>query len=383
MIIAIDGYEANVVHRVGIGRYAYEIIKHIYDHLFNQAVNDKYKNISVRIYLPDKPLSDLPPVSTKWQYRISQPRKLWTFIGLPMAIASDFPKSEVIFSPTHYIPRFVDGAKVMSIMDLSYIKYPQLFKAKDLYQLTKWTEYSIAHTKRIFTISQAAKHDIINQYHVPENRIVVTYPGIKILNSEKLVKDDMINKYQISKNFILSVGTLQPRKNYVKLISAFALFLKQNRQKFHNLELVIIGKKGWMYEAILAAPQKFGIESQVKFLDFVVDADLPYFYNNALCFVLPSLYEGFGLPVAEAMSYGCPVVVSKVSSLPEIAGNAGIYIDPENVESIAKGMLTAVRQRNLIQGKIRSKNGLELVKQFSWEKSAQLTLDTLINVANS
>ena len=138
------------------------------------------------------------------------------------------------------------------------------------------------------------------------------------------------------KNYILSVGTLQPRKNYSKLIEAFSLFLKANKQKFSDLQLLIIGKKGWLYEEILAAPRKFGVAERVKFLDFVKDEDLPGYYAHALCFALPSLYEGFGLPVLEAMAYQCPVVVSNVSSLPEIAGKAAVYVDPESAESIAQ-----------------------------------------------
>ncbi len=183
------------------------------------------------------------------------------------------------------------------------------------------------------------------------------------------------------KNYILSVGTLQPRKNYVRLIEAFGLFLKENKQKFSDLQLLIIGKKGWLYEEILAAPKKYGIADRVTFLDFVKDQDLPAYYKKALCFALPSLYEGFGLPVLEAMAYGCPVVVSNVSSLPEIAGRAAVYIDPNNVESIKNGLLMAVRQRNLVQGRNRIAAGLSQVRKFTWEKAAQQTLEVLQGVA--
>ena len=189
------------------------------------------------------------------------------------------------------------------------------------------------------------------------------------------MKHDVMTK--TPKNYILSVGTIQPRKNYVRLIEAFSIFIKQNRQKFSDLKLIIIGKKGWLYEPIFAAPKKFGIEDRVKFMDFVPDAALPSYYKHALCFALPSLYEGFGLPVLEAMSYKCPVVVSNVSSLPEIAGKAGIYVDPTNVQDIARGLLTAVRQRNLIQGKNRINAGVTETRKFTWEKAAKETLTAL------
>ncbi len=369
MNIGIDGYEANVVRRVGIGRIAHETIKGMYAILKKESK----RTVNVIVFLPTPPMPDMPAQTDWWHYRVVGPKKLWTFIGLPLAMRRE--NLDVMFSPTHYIPRFTAIPRVMSIMDLSYLKFPQLFKPKDLYQLTRWTAYSAAHAKKIFTISEASKNDIIKEYHVPDDKVVVTYPGFTMGDAS-----DIPDKYHISRNYILSVGTIQPRKNYTRLIEAFSLFLKQNRQKFSDLHLVIIGKKGWLYEDILAAPKKFGVEDRVKFLDFVPDGDLPSFYRHALCFALPSLYEGFGLPVLEAMAYKCPVVVSNVSSLPEIAGKAGIYVDAGSAQSIAGGLLTAVRQRNLIQGKQRVNAGLAQMKKFTWEKAARQTLEVLENI---
>jgi glycosyltransferase involved in cell wall biosynthesis len=366
MKIGIDGYEANVARRVGIGRIAHETLKSIYSILKNES----RRTVSVVVFLPTKPLPDMPVETDFWKYHVTGPGKLWTFIGLPMAMKSEH--LDVMYSPTHYIPRFTSVPRVAAIMDLSYLKFPQLFKPKDLYQLTHWTAYSAAHAKKIFTISQASKNDIIKAYRIPDDRVVVTYPGFTM---NKVLPTKMY------KNYILSVGTLQPRKNYVRLIEAFSIFLKQNRQKFGNLQLVIIGKKGWLYDDILAAPKKFGVAERVKFMDFVPDSELPSFYQHALCFALPSLYEGFGLPVLEAMAYKCPVVVSNVSSLPEIAGNAGIYVDAGSTESIANGLLTAVRQRNLVQGRQRVNAGLAQMKKFTWEKAAKETLDVLEQIA--
>lgn len=361
MNIGIDGYEANVEHRVGIGRYAYEILTHLYPFM---------RKHTVTVFLPSAPRADMPPETPNWKYKVGGPNKLWTFVGLPLAMRSEH--LDVMYSPTHYVPRFTMVPRVMAVMDVSYLKYPQLFKAKDLFQLKNWTAYAVAHTKKIFTISQASKNDIIKEYHVPASKVVVTYPGFTMGETISIA-----GKYHISKNYILSVGTIQPRKNFTRLIEAFALFLRENKQKFSDLELVIIGKKGWLYEPIFEAPRKYGVEDNVKFLDFVPDADLPGFYSHALCFALPSLYEGFGLPVLEAMAYKCPVVVSNVSSLPEIAGKAGIYVDPNSAESIAKGLLTAVRERNLIQGRTRVSSGVAQTKKFTWENAAKQTLEVL------
>ena len=359
MNIGIDGYEANVSERVGVGQYAFEILTHLHP---------LTKNHQVTVFLPSAPRADMPKETSYWHYRVVGPKKFWTFIGLPLAIKRERPAIDVMFSPTHYIPRFTAVPRVMAIMDISYLKYPELFKTKDLYQLRHWTAFSVAHAAKIFTISEYSKSDIIKEYQVPRDRVVVTYPGLTM---------NKFTRVPSVRNYILSVGTLQPRKNYVRLIEAFSLFLKENKQKFSDLKLVIIGKKGWLYKDILAAPKHFGIEDRVKFLDFVSDAELPSWYKHALCFALPSLYEGFGLPVLEAMAYQCPVVVSNVSSLPEIAGKAGIYVDPEDAVSIAQGLLTAVRQRNLVQGRERITAGLARAKKFTWEKAARQTLDVL------
>jgi glycosyltransferase involved in cell wall biosynthesis len=374
MKIGIDGYEANVFRRVGIGQYAYEILNHLHRLLSQQ----KERSIEIIVFLPASPLSDLPKETAWWHYRVTGPSKLWTYIGLPLALRREHPGVDVLFSPTHYIPRFTSVPRVMAIMDLSYLKFPDLFRAKDLYQLRHWTAYAVAHARKIITISEASKNDIIKEYHVPGDKVVVTYPGFTMTHVSNTP-----SKYHVSRNFILSVGTIQPRKNYSRLIEAFALFLKENKQKFSDLQLVIIGKKGWLYEDILAAPKKYGIEDRVKFLDFVAERELPFFYTHALCFVLPSLYEGFGLPVLEAMAYKCPVVVSNVSSLPEIAGKAGIYVDADSAQSIAGGLLTAVRQRNLIQGKQRVNAGLAQMKKFTWEKAAQQILEVLEKVGGT
>lgn len=363
MLIAIDGYEANVTKRVGIGRYAFEILWGFYrNHAPHRFI----------IYLPDQPLVDLPPETSWWKYRVVKPKRFWTWLGLPLAIKLTRPKPEVIFSPTHYIPRFTSIPKAMAIMDLSYLKYRELFRAKDLYQLTRWTAYSVKHSQRIFTISEHSKDDIISSYRVPKGKVVVTYPG---MNMNKDVKPKA--KYSMSKNYILAVGTLQPRKNFQRLIAAFARSYPDLASDYPGLELVIVGKSGWLFAEILSAPKQHGVEKQVKFLDYVAEADLPALYQGALCLVLPSLYEGFGLPVLEAMHYGCPVVVSRSSSLPEIAGEAGIYVDPEDEQSIADGLkqVLAERKSDRINGRI--KLGKKLAQKFSWEKAAKQTLVAL------
>ena len=375
MIIAIDGYEANFASRVGIGRYAFEILKHIYQIEEKRTDRNEY-----RIYIPSHKLADLPEETPWWKYRVISPRKFWTFIAFPLALSSDTPKAHVVFSPTHYAPRFVSIPKVISIMDLSYLRYPKLFRPKDLFKLTQWTKYSAVSAKAICTISGFSRHDILHEYRVDPSKVVVTYPGVGMELKVKSEKSKVSDTYIFPPRYILSVGTLQPRKNYVRLIEAFSLLKSNHSTEYKDVELVIVGKKGWLYDEILKSPKKFGVESSVRFLDFVDDHDLPALYKKALCFALPSLYEGFGLPVLEAMAYSCPVVISNVSSLPEIAGNAGVYVEAENVQSIADGIHKTILEIQSAEGKKRIKAGLEQVKKFSWENAAKKTLEILEKV---
>jgi glycosyltransferase involved in cell wall biosynthesis len=392
MIIAIDGYEANQKNRVGIGRYAYEILVRLYEEIGKshaQETGNKKQNVTMCIvYLPDPPLPDMPKETSYWTYRVVRPKKLWTFIGLPLAITREKVRPDVIYSPTHYIPRFVTIPRVMAIMDLSFLSYPELFRSKDLHQLVHWTAYGAKHAAAIFTISEFSRNAILDRYRVARGAVTVTYPGLNIpmiSHDQKRPAGELpglTKKYGIADHYILSVGTIQPRKNYVRLIEAFSEFLKKNKQKFGVVDLVIVGKKGWLVDDILHAPEKYGVQNRVKILESVPDEDLPGLYAHALTFALPSLYEGFGLPVLEAMAYGCPIVVSNVSSLPEIAGKAGVYVHPENVDDIARGLLASVRERNLMQGRLRIKRGYEQVKKFSWAQAGRKTLEILEAVAH-
>lgn len=362
MIIGIDGNEANVEKKVGISEYAYQLLLQFY----------KHPELQFLIYLKHSPREDMPKARKGWKYIVVGPKKLWTQIGLPFYLFTHFPRPDIFFTPTHYAPRFSPVPTVISVMDVSYLHFPELFAKRDLYQLTSWTKYSVAHAKRVLTISNASRNDIIQGYQKDPKKVVVTYPGIKSESKDmnkELSKKELQEKFGIDKEYILFVGTLQPRKNISRLVEAFSHLKKSSTQ------LVLVGKKGWLYEEILTAPQKFGVKEKVLFLEFVDNNDLPSLYTHALIFVLPSLYEGFGLPVIEAMKYGTPVITSNVSSLPEAGGDASLYINPESVEDITKAM-----QQLLDNSKLRAemvKKGYEQVKKFSWEKTAKETLDIL------
>ena len=197
----------------------------------------------------------------------------------------------------------------------------------------------------------------------------MAYPGLVEREKEDKPMDELDKKYGVKGKYILFVGTLQPRKNIKRLIEAFS------KLKDKDVDLVVVGKKGWMYDEIINSPSEFGVGNRVKFLDSVEDEDLSTFYKNAIFFILPSLYEGFGLPVLEAMEYGCPVITSNVSSLPEAGGDAVLYVNPEDVKDITEKMQKLLQDDSLRKELVAK--GREQVKKFSWKKTAEQTIKVL------
>lgn len=371
MKIGIDANEANVKRKVGISEYVHQLLK--------EFSTLQVPDFCFTVYLKASPNKDFPRESDTWKYKVFGPSKMWTQFALPLKLALDSDRPDVFFSPGHYSPRFTQVPRVISIMDLAFHHFPEYFTRKDLAQLRSWTKYSISKADAIITISQASKDDILKLYPVKREKVHVVYPGVKqtlSLQPHIYPMKELENKFGIKKDYLLFVGTLQPRKNIKRLIEAFS----KVHQDSSDIQLIIVGRKGWKYEEILSAPQKYGVKESVKFLDFVADDDLETLYKNALCFVWPSLYEGFGLPVLEAMQYGCPVITSNVSSLPEAGGDAAVYVDPENVEDIVSKIKKVIGNKELRDDMV--KKGYQQVKKFSWEKAAKETLEILKEVVD-
>lgn len=347
MKIAIDGYEANVVQRLGSSQVAFQLLR---------SLEKIDKKNDYTIMLPKPPLEDLPKERTGWNYRILKPKRLWTRLALPLVLYMSKEKPDLFFSPTHYIPRLSPIKRVATIFDLSFLHFPLMFNKQDLWQLTNWTKFSVQNADQIITISNFSKQDIINQYKVDKNKITVAYPGY----DKSIFRPGNKNR----DNYIIYIGTIQPRKNLVRLIEAVS--------KIENLNLIIAGKQGWMYEETLKAPKGFGIEERVKFTGFLPDDELAKLLRGAQAFILPSLWEGFGITVVEAMACGTPVIVSNVSSLPEIVGKAGLLVDPYSVDQIEQAIRTIVSDKKLHQK--YTKLSLAQAEKFSWEKMAKIVL---------
>lgn len=381
MLVGINGFEANVAHRVGVGQYAYELI--------TRLSQTKTPDVAFRIYLQNAPPPDMPAATPSLSYRVLPGASLWTLTRLQRQLVSERAKGispDVFFTPTHYTPLLLPMPSVISVMDLSVERYPQFFKKKDLYQLKYWTRLSVNQARKVLTISEFSKKEITSLYHQPSEKIVVTYPGYdsdrfnaKVKNSQPKI-NLTLQRYKIRSPYFLYLGTLQPRKNLVRLVEAFSALPA-------HLTLVIAGmitegRGGWMYQEIFDKVKQLGLDDRVIFTGYVPDNDVPFLLAGSLAYVLPSLYEGFGIPPVEAMATGTPVVVSKVTSLPEICGNAAVYIhDPYDAGSIKSALAQVL---NMKAGELvkRTNYGLRWVKRYNWETTAKKTLATLIEAAN-
>lgn len=381
MKIWIDGFEANQPQRVGSGQVAIELLKNI------EKLDHKNE---YTILLTKKPLPDLPKERKGFVYKLIKPSKFKTFIAIPWAILKSKEKPDVFFSPTQYIPRFINIKKVAIIFDLAPQFFPEYYEKKDLYQLNNWTSYTIKNAAHLITISNSSRHDIIKTYNINSKNITVAYPGYdeslfkKITDYEKI--NAVLKKYQIDEKYILYTGTIQPKKNLVRLIQAFANLINtpDNRSFGIKLKLVITGKysgegrQAWMTKETLDAPKRYGVENKVIFTNYLPSDDLPFLIAGAQALVLPSLYEGFGLPPLEAMAVGTPVIVSNVSSLPEVVGDAGLLIDPYRVDQIEQAIRIITTDVKL-HSKL-SKLGMEQAKKFSWQKMAKEVIKVLESV---
>ncbi|MEB3230724.1 MAG: glycosyltransferase family 1 protein [Leptolyngbyaceae bacterium] len=268
-----------------------------------------------------------------------------TFKLLKRPSVVQLPQDVVLFHATYPLPLSVKGAKKLTtIHDLIPLRLPYttLDDKKFYYRLIR---NCLEDSDRVITVSESSKQDILSIFDIDPDRVDVTYQPIalKPLSEEEGTEEAIakyLRQYDLTpKNYILFVGAIEPKKNVGRLIDAYAGLDT-------DMPLVIVGKKGWLWEdelkkvGMLNKPTKAhpdGVE-KVRLLEYLRSNDLRYLYSGAFCFVFPSLYEGFGLPPLEAMSFGCPVITSNVSSLPEVCGDAALYVDPYDVNDIRKTM---------------------------------------------
>lgn len=368
MRIGIDISVLNDRNRTGIGVYTYELIKNYLDldkeneiilFGFSTFLTEQYlKNIfktnkRVKVKVVKLPARIFRVFFLFWQ-RINYPT-IENFIG----------RVDIYHSFNWYLPPQKYGKKVATVFDLTAIKFPEL-------HLTATTQLDKTRFERInkyadlvIAISKSARRDFLNLY--PQKKVEIVYPSTQAIFDQKIKTDKnkkLLKKYKIEKGYILAVGTLEPRKNFVSLIKAY-LEIETDKK------LVLVGSLGWKNDEVnmLIDTNK----DKIIKTGYVSNQELVLLYKYAYCLVYPSFYEGFGIPVLSALKLGIPVISSNTSSLPEVGGKAILYIDPNNYKTIKKALNKLLSDKKLI--KILSNAGRKQAKQFSYKKSARKLKD--------
>ena len=279
---------------------------------------------------------------------------------------------DVFHSPDFIPPRKLRYKCVITVHDLNFLMYPH-FLTSESARYYGQIDQAVRRADRIIAVSESTRRDIVRLMGTPESKISVIYEGanpiFRRLDNKEELRESLRRKYGIDGDFILFVSTLEPRKNIPTLVRAF----RQLLDDYHlDVRLVLVGREGWGFDEVFNTIEELKLEDRVLCLGRVPTADLVWLYNTAKAFAFPSFYEGFGLPPLEAMACGTPVVVSNVSSLPEVVGDAGLLIDPQEVDELTVALWRLMSDDDLREDLIEK--GLRRASTFSYEKMARETL---------
>lgn len=376
MLFGIDASRALRAQRTGTERYALEIIEHLL--ALPQASQHRW-----RLYVDHQPIGDeawstgdLPPHAALC---VLPTRRMWTHRALATEMRQHPP--DVLFVPSHVLPFMLPLRQlppaVVTVHDLGYHYFPAAHEWRQRLYVNIGTRWSVAAATRVIAISHATAADLQNILGVQPAKVRVVHEAANALPMPTVAEIAALGEYyQLARPYALYVGTLQPRKNLLRLIAAYEKLCQEGHAGF---DLVLAGNAGWLSSDIVAQAKQSRYASHIYLTGYVADADLPALMAGARFFAFPSLYEGFGLPILEAQQLGVPTMTSKGSSLPEVAGDAALYVDPTDVEAIAQAMLRLSQDETLRQELIAA--GHRNVQRFSWEKAATETLAVLEEAA--
>jgi glycosyltransferase involved in cell wall biosynthesis len=278
-----------------------------------------------------------------------------------------------ILHSTAYTTPLISGPKIIvTIHDLSFFVYPQHHTDANYQFVTRNVHHAARRAHFIIADSENTRREIKRFLHVPDERVEVVHLAAGEMFFRRLEPESITqikNKYGIRKPYFLALGSIEPRKNLARALVAFKALLEFEKVDY---QFVMVGGSGWKNEAFYSTLKKLNIDEHLLLTGYVPEEDLPALYQGAEVFIYPSIYEGFGLPVLEAMASGVPVITSNTSSLPEVAGDAALLVNPGEVFEIYEAMEALVSRPSLIE-ELKSK-GIEQSKKFSWEKTARETL---------
>ena len=423
MLIGIDASRANRKHKSGTEWYSYHLIKN----LAHQDSQNRYilytdrplerglvELDNLNISSPGKgdhkvdkkgyqqvrsPYNNFQAKVLRWPFKY-----FWTLgrLSLEMLFGD---KPDVLFVPAHGLPYFHPKKTITTIHDVAFKRAGRLYRSEELgaenkrlrrlvnffvtlftlgkYNATSldylnWTtKFSLRRAEKVITVSQFTKQELLEHYKTRSDKIAVIYNGYNFhtyrsINNTEKVKAKL-DKYGLETPYILYVGRLEKKKNIPALIEAFGAAKMENKD--FSFKLVLVGGADFGYDEIKCLVEEYNLDAEVIMPGWIKEADLPYIYNGANSFVFPSRQEGFGIPVLQALGCGIPVAASYITPLREVAGDAAIYFDPYDVDSMARTIQRVAmdeRLREELSGK-----GRERAKKFSWEKTAKRTLEEI------
>lgn len=363
MLIGIDASRAARPERTGTENYAYHLIRS----LLAQATAHQY-----RLYFSQPPPAGL--FDSRAEARVIRVPRLWTHLGLGSEMLRRPPA--LLFVPAHVLPLAHPRRSVVTIHDLGYRYFPEAHTAAQRCYLEWSTRFAVRHATRLIAVSQATKNDLLKLYGAETLKVTVVHHG---LNSEagtpsrgaNHATERLAARFGLPRRYIIAIGTVQPRKNYARLIAAYAsLGLARD-----ETALVIVGKPGWNSAQIEAQAAQVNATVHVILAGRVSDEDKFALLAGATAYALPSLYEGFGMPILEAQAAGVPVITSSTSSCPEVAGDGALLVDPLDTQAIAQSLRRVLADEPLRRALIAK--GFANAAQFSWQRCARESLAVL------
>ena len=358
MKVGIDA-RAILGKRAGIGEYVSQLINHL----------SKIDRTNIYWLYTNEPL-DLVLPNNFIERKIEAQRYLWH-----LKTALDIKTNNLdVYHSTHslIIPSILGKKTVLTIHDATSLILPETHLGRSEEMISRFLfKLAIRKAKKIIVPSNSTKIDVLRLTKVKEDKVSVINLGIEHTFNRATKKELALvkKKYNLPKDYILFNATLEPRKNLNGLLRAFDLLISKYKMK---IPLVVAGKKGWGYKEFFDLSKELKLDQYIFYLDWVDNCDMTTIYSGAKLFVYPSLYEGFGLPLLSAMKIGIPIVTSRVSSIPEVVGEAAILVDPHNINELASSMIGVVRDEKLAKSLV--KKGFAQVRKFSWERTAEQTL---------
>lgn len=368
MLIGIDASRALRVPRSGTENYSLYLIRALV------AIKTTHRFVLYSDRQPPAGLVEGGNVT----WRVMPFRRLWTHLRLGWEVTAHPP--DVLFVPAHVLPLGRRCPAVATVHDLGYLYHTASHRPLDRAYLRLGTAWNCKSARRVLADSMATRDDIVAERLCHLGKIVVAYPagtpGMAPVTDPRVLRD-VQERYKTGALYWLYVGTLQPRKNLETLVGAFSTLARDTLPE--RMRLVLAGRPGWYYERVQAAVAASGVADRIVLPGFVQEADLAALLSGGFGFVLPSWYEGFGLPVQEAMACGTPVICSRVSSLPEVAGDAALLFDPASQQALESAMRRLWNEPDL-RDELR-RRGHAQAARFTWEECALTVMAALESAA--